>query len=129
MRVSPARPIGFVFAVVGGLACGLLGSFVHGYRFHGWPLGLIAALGLLLSVLVTSGLLAGTRAGAAVAAVCWLAMVVLLSSPRPEGDLIVPGSGLGYAWLLGGMVVGVVGVLWPYPSRSQDPSGGAAQGR
>jgi hypothetical protein len=135
-----ARPLGFVFAVVGGLCCGLLGSFAHGYERYGVPIGLLASLGLLLAVLVSAGMLTRSRAGVLVAAASWLLVVLVLSQPRPEGDLVVPGSGLGYAWLLGGMVVSAAAAFRPYdggrepapparPPQPDDPSGDAASGR
>jgi hypothetical protein len=40
--------------------------------------------------------------------------VLLFSMPRPEGDLVVPGDALGYAWLLGGVVVAGLAIAWPY---------------
>jgi hypothetical protein len=43
----------------------------------------------------------------------WVVALLLLSAPRPEGDLVVTGSLVGYAWLLGGLVVCAVGVGWP----------------
>ena len=99
--------------VVGALA-GLLGSFVHALRLGGVPVGLVCALALSASAFVTGRLVTGTRSGAAAAALGWLVPLLLLSAPRPEGDLVVSGGLLGYCWLVGGMVVAGVVIAWPY---------------
>lgn len=99
---------------VGGLAAGVLGSFVHAYTVAGLPVGLLTGLGLCLAVFVTSGLALRGRRGVAVSTAGWLVAVVMLSLRRPEGDLVVPGTLLGYAWLLGGLVVAAVAAAWHY---------------
>lgn len=113
----PSRPVGFVLhglvLVVGALA-GLLGSFVHALRLGGVPVGLVCALALSASAFVTGRLVTGTRSGAAAAALGWLVPLLLLSAPRPEGDLVVSGGLLGYCWLVGGMVAAGVVIAWPY---------------
>ena len=42
--------------------------------------------------------------------VLWLLVIVVLSLPRPEGDLIVPGSLTGLVFLFAGAVAGAYGV-------------------
>jgi len=42
--------------------------------------------------------------------VLWLAVIVVLSVPRAEGDLIVPGSATGLVFLFAGAVAGAYGV-------------------
>lgn len=103
-----------VGATAVGFAAGLLGSFVHPLRLAGLPVGL--GLGLVLSaVTFTSyGALVRRRTGAAAAALGWLAPVLLLSTPRPEGDLVVAGNPLGYAWLLGGTLLAGLCIAVPY---------------
>jgi len=98
------RVLLLVPAVLAGAVAGLLGSFVHAVEPAGLPLGLLLAWALSAGVFVTCGLALG-RAGAVAAAGGWLLVVLLLASQRPEGDLVVPGSTEGYAWLLGGMLV------------------------
>lgn len=99
-----------------GVLAGVLGSFVHPVRTAGLPGGLMVALALCAAVFVAAGLLAGARTGAAAAAAGWLLPVLLFSAPRPEGDLVVPGTAAGYAWLLGGTVVAALAVARPYGS-------------
>lgn len=110
-------------AVVVGVAAGVLGSFVHALLVGGLPLGLLCALALSATVFAAAGLATGSRSGAAAAAAGWFVPLLLLSAPRPEGDLVVSGSALGYLWLVGGTVVAGVAVAWPYGrARRQDPS-------
>ena len=99
---------------VGGLAAGVLGSFVHASTVGGVPVGLLTGLGLSLAVFVLSGAVLRGRRGVAVATAGWLVAAVMLSLRRPEGDLVVPGTLLGYAWLLGGLVVAALAAAWPY---------------
>lgn len=98
------RALLLVPAALAGAVAGLLGSFVHALEPAGLPLGLLVAWALSAAVFVTAGLALG-RPGAVAAAGGWLLVVLLLSSQRPEGDLVVPGSAEGYLWLLGGMLV------------------------
>ena len=108
--------------VVGFLA-GVLGSFVHAATLGWAPVGLMCAYGLTAAVLVSGRLAAGSRSGAAAAAAGWLAALLLLSAPRPEGDLVVAGDLLGYAWLVGGLVVASLVVAIPaMPSGPPDTS-------
>ena len=79
-----------------------------------WRLALSAA------VFVTCGLLLG-RPGAAAAAIGWLGAVLLMSSRRPEGDLVVPATATGYAWLLVGTLLAGVCVALPYSSGRGRP--------
>lgn len=127
-----ARLTAYAFAAVAGVVAGVLGSFAQGYTTDGLPTGLLAGLGLLGAVLVTAGTLTRSRGGVLVAGGGWLLTVLLLAAPRPEGDLIVPGTGLGYAWLLGGMVVVGLLAIGSYggaPRRAEPPSGDCRQSR
>lgn len=111
---SAGRLLLHAAAVAVGAVAGLLGSFVHPLRLLGLPTGLLCGLALTAVAVAASGLLAGERSGALAAAIGWVAPVLLLSAPRPEGDLVVPGTALGFAWLVGGTVVAGVAVSWPY---------------
>lgn len=113
-----------VAALLAGAAAGLLGSFVHAYTAYGVGVGLVVALGLSLSVLVTLGLATGGRRACVLAAVGWLAVVLVLSSRRPEGDLVVAGDGLGYGWLFGGTLVVVLAAAFPYGRLTRLPPAG-----
>lgn len=105
-----------------GTTAGLLGSFVHPLRAVGVPAGLLCGLALTVSAVATGGLLVGARTGAVAAAVGWVLPVLVLSARRPEGDLVVPGTALGYLWLLGGTAVAGATVAWPYASGERPSS-------
>jgi hypothetical protein len=52
----------------------------------------------------------GSIAWGAVPPVLWLIVVIVLSLPRAEGDLVVPGSLTGLVFLFAGAVAGAYGV-------------------
>jgi hypothetical protein len=110
-----------VVFVLLGFAVGVLGSFVHAVVLGGVPVGLLAAYVLTAALLATARLATGSRSGAAAVGGGWVVALLLLSAPRPEGDLVVSGSLAGYAWLIGGLGVTTLGVVLP--------SGLAAPGR
>jgi hypothetical protein len=130
--VPPAvRALLLLLALAAGAVAGVLGSFVYAYEWHGLPVGLVVALAMSAGVFGTAGLLLGRR-GAAAAAIGWVLPVLVLSSRRPEGDLVVPATATGYAWLLGGMALAVAGVVVPYPRpvrRTAEPSAPPGVGR
>ena len=119
----PRRVLAGVLAFLGGLGAGLLGSFVHADTSYGVPVGLLAGLGLSLAVFATAGLTTRSRGPAAGAALGWVSIVFLLSTRRPEGDLVVPGTLLGYVWLLGGTLIAGAAASWPYASTGPSPPG------
>jgi hypothetical protein len=65
----------------------------------------------------------GSIAWGAVPPVLWLIVVIVLSLPRAEGDLVVPGSLTGLVFLFAGAVSGAYGVASEITRRS------AASGR
>lgn len=109
-------------AALGGTAAGLLGSFAHPLRLAGLPVGLAGGLALTAAVVALGRAAGAGRGPGLVAALGWCVPVLLLSAPRPEGDLVIPASGLGYAWLLGGLAVVAASVV-------RRPSAGAADRR
>ena len=111
-------------AVLGalGVAVGGLGSFVHAQVVAGVPVGLLCAYALTAVTLVMAGLATRARTGPAAVAAGWLVAVLLLSAPRPEGDLVVAADPLGYAWSLGGLVVVTLGVAAPWPLLASGPA-------
>ena len=112
----PRRLLAGAAGVLAGGLSGLLGSFAHGATVARLPVGLAAALGLSLACFVAVGAAARRRAPVAVAGVSWVLVVLVLSLPRPEGDLVVPGTALGYAWLLLGLLAAAAAVCVPYGS-------------
>jgi hypothetical protein len=61
----------------------------------------------------------GSIAGAAVPPVLWLVVVIVLSLPRAEGDLIVEGSLTGLVFLFAGAVAGAFGVASEITRRTR----------
>lgn len=116
-----------VLAAGAGAAAGLLGSLVHPLRLASLPVGLGCGLALSAAVFVGSGLAVRGRTGAGAAALGWAVPVLVLSTPRPEGDLVVTGSVLGYAWLVGGLVVAGLAAAPAY--HSGQPSAGGPDRR
>jgi Family of unknown function (DUF6113) len=119
--LAAARVLGYLLAVVAGAAAGLLGSFTFAYTSASLPVGLLVALCLCLAVFVAAGLVLRSRGAAAVASAGWVVTVGLLSSQRPEGDLVVPATTLGYCWLLFGTLVAVLSLAVPYAALSVAP--------
>jgi hypothetical protein len=120
--VPPAvRALLHVAALVAGAAVGVLGSFVHPLVRFGVPYGLLLGLVLTGVTVATAGLLTRARSGALAAAAGWLVAVATLSLQRSEGDLIVPATGLGYAWLLGGTAVVGLALAVPYGLLAGEP--------
>ena len=109
-----------------GVLVGALGSFVHAQVVAGVPVGLLCAYALMAAALVTAGLATRSRSGPAATAAGWLVALLLLSAPRPEGDLVVAGDLPGYAWSLGCLVLAALGVAAPWPVLASGP---AAAGR
>ena len=121
--LAAARVLGYLLALVAGVAAGLLGSFTFAYTRESIPVGLLVALCLCLAAFVSSGLLLRSRGAAAVAVAGWLVTVGLLSIQRPEGDLIVPASTLGYTWLLVGFLVAALSLALPYAALTAERRG------
>ena len=128
---AAVRALLLAAAALSGAVAGLLGSFVHPLSVLGAPVGLVLGLALSAGVFVTAGLLLG-RPAVVAAAIGWGAVVLLLSSPRTEGDLVVPASTTGYGWLLGGALLALGCVALPYPPaprRTAQPSATTDGGR
>jgi hypothetical protein len=97
-----------VFAV--GLA--LVEAFLVPLRVGTVPLPICVLLAVAGNVVLTK--LAVRQTGSIVCGllqpVLWLVVIVVLSVPRAEGDLIVPGSATGLVFLFAGAVAGAYGV-------------------
>jgi hypothetical protein len=93
-----------------GAVIGLLGSFAQG-----WVLGTVPVAVVLLTMINflvpwLAGRAVGTRMAAAVPAVAWAVVTSVMSVPRAEGDLIVPGTLEGYLFIIAGLVAAVIAV-------------------
>ncbi|WP_274561783.1 DUF6113 family protein [Streptomyces spiramyceticus] len=106
-----------LLAVLGALV-GAAGVLVHAAWIPG---------GLLLALLATTcvfygGMYAmGTKAGVGASAAGWIVSIVLMTVSRPEGDLLIGGSLVSYAYMLGGMGLAVIcATVLPLPQRGAD---------
>lgn len=117
--VPPVRPDPVAFRVAAGVlvavaatALAVVESFLVPLRVGSVPLPVSVPLALLGNAGLSrlAGRWTGSVIGAAVPPVLWLVVVVVLSMPRAEGDLIVPGTLTGLVFLFGGAVAGAYGV-------------------
>jgi hypothetical protein len=96
-----------------GAVAAVFGAFVHpGVLVVGgiaWPVGLALALGIELLALRLAAGIAGRR-GVWLTAAAWVALVLALTWPRVAGDVVVPSTWYGYAFLVLGMAVAMVWV-------------------
>lgn len=69
-----------------------------------WPAGLIFVL-LVTGLLFRLGRQLLARTGAFAAAIGWVLGIAALLWPRPEGDVLIPGSWTGVVFLGGGVVL------------------------
>jgi hypothetical protein len=105
----------------------MIAAFLTPFRLGGvlvpisWP---VVVAGAIVGVLIT-GYGAGTGAATAVPALAWFVALWPLTSSTAEGDLVVPGTWVGYGMLLLGMlgiaVALVVTVVVPKTRRRPDP--------
>ncbi|GAA4631402.1 hypothetical protein GCM10023196_060710 [Actinoallomurus vinaceus] len=120
---GPPREPGLVTGVAYGVLAvlGLLLGLVGSFEFS-WTAGSVPVAAILLSLIEFGAFrLAGWgmegRLGVAAMAVPWLIVVVMLSSRRPEGDLIVTGTTGGYVFIFGGAIAAVAAAVATRPSR------------
>jgi N-acetyl-1-D-myo-inositol-2-amino-2-deoxy-alpha-D-glucopyranoside deacetylase len=125
-----ATVVRVLLAFVVGVAVGVAGAFLHTsvLLLAGipWPTGLVLALGLFSVALVHAGRMEGPT-GVWACSSGWILAVLVLSWPRPAGDIVIPGTWYGYAFLGLGFLVGLgplVSAWWrrqgPAPSATVD---------
>ncbi|MDH6123229.1 DUF6113 family protein [Kitasatospora sp. GP82] len=129
-RLAEAQPpragriVAYVLLFPLGILVSLCGCFVQAL----WP-----PFGMILSVLASLGVfygglrLTGTRLGAGVPLAGWFLMLLILMSPRPEGDFVLSADLTSYAYLFLGAVGGVICAT--LPTRSGFGFGAAGPGR
>jgi hypothetical protein len=94
-----------------GFVVGVCGAFEYREKA---PLGLIVSLLAEGSVVVAAGINCRSRFAAALPAAAWVVTALLGAIERPEGDVVIPADNLGYAYLLGGLVLLGLLALMPY---------------
>lgn len=110
MAQKKFRPHFVLFGIVLGVLVGALGTAVH--RSYP-PGGIIGALVATASLAVAARSLMGWT-GLLSSVVGWAGSVLILAMGRPSGDVLIAGDGLGYSWMLGGMLALFVGLLLPF---------------
>jgi hypothetical protein len=86
-------------------------AFLCGARPWGHPIPVAAALATLANPFLgyAGGRVLRRMAAAALPGFLWLVTVAVLGAQRAEGDVIVPGTGRGYALIGFGAVAAVIG--------------------
>lgn len=124
------RRVGLVLATlaltVAGAGVGVVGAFLQGRSVEiggvGLPVGILLALCATVAVFVLAGAAVGNRLGVVGPGIGWVVAVLMLATRRPEGDLVLPATATGYAYLLGGAIA--VGLVVAFPFGV--PGAGAA---
>lgn len=118
-RPDPAFLVGLVYGLLAvlGVLLGVIGSFEFG-----WEIGPVPVAAILLSLLNLVAFLAAgwameSKFAAVLPALLWLVVLFVLSSRRPEGDLVVTGTTAGYVYMFGGAFAAVAAVALTRSAR------------
>ena len=113
------RAFGAVLVAVAALGLAVVESFLVPLRIGTVPLPVSVLLAVAGNIALPrlAGRWTGSVLAAAVPPVLWLVVVVVLSLPRAEGDLIVPGTVTGLVFLLAGSVAGAFGAALTVTGR------------
>ena len=100
-----------VLVLVAAVALAVLECFLVPLRIGPVPLPVCVPLAIVLNVVLArlAGGLTGWPLLGVLPPVLWLAVVLVLAAPRPEGDVVVPGTVTGLVFLFGGSVAGAYG--------------------
>jgi Family of unknown function (DUF6113) len=109
--------------VASGVALGVVGSFQFSWDVGGVPVAALALTIVNLVVFRAAGWAMAAKLGAVAVAVPWLVVVILLSTPRAEGDLVVTGTLAGWLFILGGATAAALAIVWT-PSTWSPPDPG-----
>lgn len=120
------RWYGGLLVAVGAVQAAVLEAFYLPLRIGTilLPVSVLAAVVLNVALPRLMVAATGSRLAGAVPDVLWLLIILVLSLGRPEGDVIVPGNGVGLALLFLGALAGAVGT-----GRALSGIGPAKQGR
>lgn len=111
------RVAGGVLVGAGSVEAALLEVFYTPLRIGTVLLPVSVAAAFVLNIVLPKLMLAATRVrwSPVIPAALWLLVVVGLSIGRPEGDVVLPGNGVGLALLFGGAAAGAFGVARAIP--------------
>lgn len=110
-----------------GVELGVIGSFLALEVLHpfgvGVPVGPVVAVVAHLVTGVWAARITGNRGAVLAPALGWLTTVLLLSSTRSEGDLVITNSGRGVAFLLlGGLAWGTAALAGSRSAAGAQPT-------
>jgi hypothetical protein len=74
----------------------------------------VAALLAEGGVAATAGVWNAARSAAVLPAMGWVLSVLVFATERPEGDVVIAPTHVGYAYLLGGLILLTLLSLLPY---------------
>jgi hypothetical protein len=117
-RVAALVPAAVVAAVC---ACFVHPTVVTFATFR-LPVGLALALGGSAGVLAMGTLISRTRWGSGAVATAWVLTVLMLSLPRPEGDVVIVQDAAGLTFLAVGVVLAGLSVGLPAGGLGYDDS-------
>jgi hypothetical protein len=117
------RVIYGVLVLVAAAALAVLECFLVPLRIGTVPLPVCVPLAMVGNVVLArlAGELTGRPLLGLLPPVLWLAVVLTLSLPRAEGDVIVPGTLTGLVFLFGGSVAGAYGAA-STATRRENPT-------
>jgi hypothetical protein len=110
---------GAAYGVLGvlGMVLGVIGSFEFSWEAGSVPVAALVLTAVNLAVFRSAGWAMESKLGAVVPAVFWLVVVLVLSSRRPEGDIVVTGTTPGYVFIFGGVVAALAAISWTRSAR------------
>lgn len=93
-----------------GAILGVIGAFLVPFRVGRQlvPISVVLAVAGNLAVGIFGARGTGSRLGAVLPGVGWVLVAFTLGVKRPEGDVIVPGGGVGVAFTLGGTLAAAI---------------------
>jgi Family of unknown function (DUF6113) len=111
--------IGLAYGVLAvlGVLLGVIGSFEFSWQLGGVPVAAIFLSLVNLAAFRAAGWAMEAKLGAVIPAVLWMIILVVLSSRRPEGDLVVTGTTPGYVYMFGGAVAALAAIVWTRSAR------------
>jgi hypothetical protein len=119
-----SRILSYVLLFVVGVIVGTVGTVAQ--QSTTTLLGVSIPWGEILGLLAVASLLIGLRlvnAGrwqAFTAAVGVVIPVAIFTLPSQGGSVLIPGNGLGYAWIYGTVVIAIIVIGWPERRARRD---------
>lgn len=119
----------YLFLTALGLTLGLFGSFLVPAAPDIFARNLSYAVPFVIvtnpAAAALARLLVPHRLGAGVPFLGWLAMVLLLGTARPEGDVVVPGDVRGTSFLVAGAIAGALALAPRQPGKRRSRGSGS----